>query len=139
VDGEPDAVLDAVEPLFRDLPTPEAFTIWFSMGPLRELPDMAFSLQSEGYVASYVVSDDPADDDSIHTWLDSAMAHAEPVTVGQYLGDSDMGNRQLRVLGDAQWERLQSIIASRDPDGRFVRYLAADPATVNRNHWQIGP
>jgi hypothetical protein len=136
VEGDPDVVIHSIAPLFTDLPTPDSFTIWFSMGPLRELPDMAFSLQSEAYVASYLVSDDPTDDDRQRDWLGAAMAHAEPVTVGQYLGDSDMGNRQLRVLGDAQFERLQAIIAARDPDGRFVRYLAADPLAVNRNHWQ---
>jgi hypothetical protein len=64
------------------------------------------------------------------------MAVAQAVTIGQYLGDSDMAARQLRVLGDDQFTRLQSIIASRDPDGRFVRYLASDPSRVNRNHWQ---
>ena len=48
-----------------------------------------------------------------------------------------MTSRQLRVLGDAQWERLQQVIDERDPEGRFVRYLAAEPATVNRNHWEV--
>ena len=135
VSGSPRDIIPAIAHLFTDLPTPDSFTIWFSMGPLRELPDMALSLQSEAYVATYLVSDDPAQDDPQHEWLDAAMARAEPVTVGQYLGDSDMGNRQLRVMGDEQWQRLQGIIADRDPNGRFVRYLAADPATVNRNHW----
>jgi hypothetical protein len=136
VAGAPAAVIPAIAPLFTDLPTPASFTIWFSMAPLRELPDMAFSLQSEAYVATYLVSDDATLDALQRDWLNGAMAGVEPVTVGQYLGDSDMGNRQLRVMGDAQWERLQRIIASRDPDGRFVRYLARDPASVNRNHWQ---
>ncbi|CAN5284588.1 FAD-binding oxidoreductase [soil metagenome] len=135
VDGDPDDIIERIRPMFTDIPTPEGFTIWFSMGPLRTLPDMAFSLQSEAYIASYLVYDDPAEDVSNRDWLNAAMERAEPVTVGQYLGDSDMGNRQLRVLGDAQYERLQQIIARRDPDGRFVRYLATDAATVNRNHW----
>lgn len=135
VHGDPDDVIERIRPLFADVPTPEGFTIWFSMGPLRELPDMAFSLQSEAYIASYLVYDDPAEDDSNRQWLNAAMRVTEPVTVGQYLGDSDMGNRQLRVLGDSQFERLQQVIRERDPDGRFVRYLATDAATVNRNHW----
>lgn len=137
VEGVPRDVIPAIAPLFTHLPTPASFTIWFSMAPLRELPDMAFSLQSEAYVATYLVSDDPALDDVQHGWLNTAMAAAEPVTVGQYLGDSDMGSRQLKVMGDPQCERLQRIIAARDPDSRFVRYLAADPATVNRNHWTV--
>jgi hypothetical protein len=58
------------------------------------------------------------------------------VTAGQYLGDSDMTNRQLRFMAPENWERLQQVIAERDPEGRFHRYLAHDPGSVNVNHWQ---
>ncbi|CAN5342799.1 FAD-binding oxidoreductase [soil metagenome] len=136
VEGDSATVIEAMEPLFRDLPVPGAFTIWFSMAPLRPLPDMAFSVQTDAYVATYIVDDDPSRDAANRDWLTLAMRRLEPVTVGQYLGDSDMTNRQLRFLGDEQFARLQSIIAERDPDARFVRYLARDAASVNRNDWQ---
>ena len=136
VDGSSDEIIDAIEPLFRDLPTPGAFTIWFSMAPLRELPDMAFSLQSDAYIATYIVDDDASRDASNRAWLNAAMQAAQAVTVGQYLGDSDMGNRQLRFMGDQQFARLQRIIADRDPDGVFERYLARDASSLNRNHWE---
>ena len=139
VDGDPADVINAIEPLFTDLPTSKAFTIWFSMAPLRELPDMAFSLQSEAYVATYLVDDDAARDADNRAWLNAAMRAAEPVTVGQYLGDSDMGNRQLRFLGDPQFARLREIIADRDPHGLFVGYLAADRDALNRNPWPYTP
>jgi FAD/FMN-containing dehydrogenase len=137
VDGDPADIIDAIEPLFRDLPTPGAFTIWFSMAPLRELADMAFSMQSEAYVATYLVDDDASRDAANRAWLNDAMRTARPVTVGQYLGDSDMTNRQLRFLGDAQFARLQGIVADRDPDGLFVGYLARDTANLNRNDWEL--
>jgi hypothetical protein len=136
VDGDPSDIIDAIEPLFRDLPTPGAFTIWFSMAPLRELPDMAFSLQSDAYVATYLVDDDESRDAQNRDWLNEAMRGAQPVTVGQYLGDSDMTNRQLRFLGDEQFARLAAIIADRDPNGLFVGYLANAAATLNHNHWE---
>jgi FAD/FMN-containing dehydrogenase len=136
VDGDPADIIQAIEPLFRDLPTPGAFTIWFSMAPLRELPDMAFSMQSEAYVATYLVDDDASRDAANRDWLAAAMREAQPVTVGQYLGDSDMTVRQLRFLGDEQFTRLQSIIAERDPDGLFVGYLAANQVSLNRNDWE---
>jgi FAD/FMN-containing dehydrogenase len=137
VDGDPADIIEAIEPLFRDLPAPGAFTIWFSMAPLRELPDMAFSMQSDGYVATYLVDDDASRDAANRDWLAAAMRHAQSVTVGQYLGDSDMTVRQLRFLGDKQFTRLQSIIAERDPDGLFVGYLAADHTSLNRNDWEL--
>jgi FAD/FMN-containing dehydrogenase len=136
-EGPVDEVVERIRPLFTDLPTPEAFTIWMSNAPTRGLQDMAFSLQSEAYVASYMVYEDAAEDSAHRAWLNAAMEYAQPVTAGQYLGDSDMGNRQLKFMADENFEKLQAIIARRDPDGRFARYLAADPATINRNHWTL--
>lgn len=137
VDGETETIIDGIAPLFTDLPEPQGFTIWFSMGPIRELPDMAFSMQTSGYVATYLVSEDESRDDENRAWLNSAMAGAQSVTVGQYLGDSDMTNRQVKFMADDNFARLQQIIAERDPANLFVRYLAKDPSTVNKNHWQI--
>jgi FAD/FMN-containing dehydrogenase len=133
--GTPEEVVPAARRAYTTLPNEKAFTIWFSMAPLRQLPDMAFSLQSEIYLASYVLWDDPAEDASHRAWLDAAMADLEPVTVGQYLGDSDLSNRQVRFLSDEAWERLQKIRAERDPDGLFVGYLAGPDGAANANHW----
>ncbi|TQL48410.1 FAD/FMN-containing dehydrogenase [Homoserinimonas aerilata] len=130
-------VVEHIRPLFADIPTERGFAIWMSNGPTRELPDMAFSLQTEAYVASYTVYEDPTEFQRNRDWLNGAFEHAQPVTAGQYLGDSDMTNRQLKFMGTEQFAKLQQIWADRDPDGRFVRYLAKDPATVNRNHWQL--
>jgi FAD/FMN-containing dehydrogenase len=137
VDGEPEVIAQKLYPLFTELPEQLGFTIWYSMGPLRELPDMAFSMQSPGYVATYLVSNDESHDAENREWLDRAMANAQSVTKGTYLGDSDFGNRQLEFLSAENYARLQKVIADRDPDGRFVRYLSKDPANLNRNHWQL--
>jgi FAD/FMN-containing dehydrogenase len=136
-EGEPGKVIELIKPMFTDLPTPGSFTIWFSNGPVRELPDMAFSLQTEAYVATYIVYDDPEQDDRYQDLLNRLTARAEPITAGQYLGDSDMTNRQVKFMADENFARLQNIIARRDPDARFVRYLAQDQKTINRNHWEL--
>ncbi len=106
------------------------------MAPLRALPDMAFSLQSEVYLASYVVWESPDDDARCVSWLESVMADLEPVTVGQYLGDSDLSRRQVRFMSDEAWARLGEIRAARDPEGSFVDYLAGPEGATNRNHWE---
>ncbi|WP_028642808.1 FAD-binding oxidoreductase [Nocardioides sp. URHA0020] len=130
--GPATTVVPAMRRAFTTLPNAKAFTIWFSMAPLRELPDMAFSLQSEVYLASYVLWEDEADDERCLGWLEGAMADLEPVTVGQYLGDSDHTRRQAKVLSEDAWARLQQVCADRDPDRLFVGYLG-DP--TNRNGW----
>jgi FAD/FMN-containing dehydrogenase len=129
-------VVPAVRRACTTLPTEKAFTIWFSMAPLRTLPDMAFSLQSEIYLASYVVWESPDDDRRCVSWLERAMADLEPVTVGQYLGDGDLARRQVRFMSDQAWVRLQEVVAERDPDGLFVGYLAGPQGATNRNHWK---
>ncbi|MFD3926099.1 FAD-binding oxidoreductase [Streptomyces sp. NPDC058614] len=133
--GPADEVVPAIRKAFTEQPTRQTFTIWFSMAPLRQLPDMAFSLQSEIYCATYVIHDDPARDAELRAWLDDAMARMRPVTAGQYLGDSDFTVRQLKFMGDAQWRRLQEIRAVRDPKGLFAGYLSAG-AVTNTNHWE---
>ena len=134
--GSVDEVLPAMRRAYTTLPNAKSFTIWFSMAPLRALPDMAFSLQSEIYLASYVLWEDPAEDAAHQAWLAGVMADLQPVTVGQYLGDSDLSRRQVRVLSDDAWARLQEIRAVRDPDGLFVGYLAGQQGAANRNHWE---
>ena len=119
-------VVPAMRRAYTTLPNDKAFTIWFSMAPLRTLPDMAFSLQSEIYLASYVAWEDPADDDRCRSWLEAAMADLEPVTVGQYLGDSDLSRRQLRFMSDDAWARLQHD-PRRPRPGRSVRRLPRRP------------
>lgn len=137
VQGDTAEIVKRIRPLFTDLPSPEAFTIWMSNAPMRDLPDMAFSLQTEAYVANYLVYRDAADDDRMRAWQAGAVAHAQPVTAGQYLGDSDMTNRQLKFMDEKHFERLRAIIADRDPNGRFHRYLAADDSRINVNHWEV--
>ncbi|GAA4703008.1 FAD-binding oxidoreductase [Nocardioides conyzicola] len=130
--GSAAEVVPAMRRAYTTLPNAKAFTIWFSMAPLRELPDMAFSLQSEIYLASYVLWESPEDDERCISWLEGAMADLEPVTVGQYLGDSDHTRRQVRFMSDDAWARLQQVYADRDPDRLFVGYLGE---SANRNHW----
>lgn len=136
ITGSAAEVVPAIKPAYTTLPTPQAFTIWFSMAPLRDLPDMAFDLQTEIYLATYVVSSDPGLDGPIRTWVDETMAHMRPVTAGQYLGDSDFTNRQVRFMSDEHYARLQQVRRTWDPDDRFVGYLAADEARLNHNHWE---
>jgi FAD/FMN-containing dehydrogenase len=131
--GTAGAVVPAMRRAYTTLPNAKSFTIWFSMAPLRELPDMAFSMQSEIYLASYVLWESPDDDERCITWLESAMTDLEPVTVGQYLGDSDHTRRQAKFMSDDAWDRLQKVYADRDPDRLFVGYLGD---AQNRNQWE---
>jgi len=134
--GAPEKVVPAIRRTFTELPSPRSFVIWFSMAPLRELPDMAFSMQSEIYSATYLCYEDAAEDAAHRDWLTARMAEMEPVTAGQYLGDSDLAHREVKVLGDEQFTRLQAVRQARDPERLFTGYVASGPDPRNANHWQ---
>lgn len=135
IDADVDTAIPLLREAFTTWPTPQSFTLWFSMAPLRPLPDMAFSLQTEVYVAAYTVSAAEEDDPVRRAWIDEQFRRLEPITAGQYLGDSDLGHRQVKFMADENYARLQKIRADRDPDGIFVDYLTTDPTTLNTNAW----
>jgi FAD/FMN-containing dehydrogenase len=112
-------------PLLRDLwselPTRHSFSIWYGWAPTRPLPDMAFSLEANVYVATYAIWTDPGDDERHRSWVHGHTARlAERVGEGVYIGDTDFTRRPDRFLLDDNLARLQAIRASRDPDGLFA-------------------
>ena len=109
---------------YEELPTRHSFSIWYGWAPTRELPDMAFSLEANVYLASYGIWEDPAEDEQQRDWVHGRHAAlAEQVGEGLYIGDSDFSRRPDRFMADANRLRLEEIRAARDPDGRFVPYL----------------
>jgi FAD/FMN-containing dehydrogenase len=135
LEGAPDAVVSAMRGAFVDLPNEKSFTIFFSMAPLRKLPDMALSMQSEMYIATYTVYEEEENDRRYREWLNEQMRNMEPVTKGQYLGDSDLSNRQVKFMEDSNWNRLLGIWEKYDPKRVFVGYLATDQIPLNTNYW----
>ena len=76
------------------------------MAPLRLLPDMALSLQSEIYCAIYTLWTDEAGDARCRGWLAEQMQRIEAVSMSQYLGDSDFTARKAKFLADANWQQI---------------------------------
>src|SRR6185369_14930541 len=118
--------------VWHDLDTEHSFSIWYGWAPPASRPDMAFSVEGNVYVATYLIYADPADDERyrerVHT---GTAAIARAGGVGVYLGDTDFTRRQDRFLSDANFARLEAIRAVRDPDGRFASYLTADRERLN--------
>ncbi len=115
-------------PLLRDvyaeLPTQHSFSIWYGWAPARRLPDMAFSLEANVYLATYAIWTDAGDDERHRRWVHGQHAKLAAVGEGVYIGDSDFGCRPDRFMTDAAFARLEAIRARRDPDGLFVTYEA---------------
>ncbi len=133
--GDAEQVTALMKPAFTDLPTPKTFSLWYSMAPLRTLPDIAFSLQTEIYFASYCIWEDAADDEKNKTWMHNTMQRLEPITAGQYLGDSDLTVHQRKFMADDNFEKLQTIRKKYDPNGLFHLYLTKNEESLNTNEF----
>jgi FAD/FMN-containing dehydrogenase len=131
-DAPAEVVAPLLHELWSELDTKHSFGIWYGWAPRRDLPDMAFSVEADAYVATYAIYADAADDaryaDLVHRRT-AALAAAHGT--GVYLGDTDFTRRQDRFLSDDAYRRLAEIRAARDPSGRFAAYLTADPAGLN--------
>ena len=121
--------------LWSELETEHSFSIWYGWAPTGgSRPDMAFSVEADVYVATYVIYADPADDARYAEWVHSGTAAlAGAHGAGVYLGDTDFTRRQDRFLSDDAYRRLAAVRARRDPSGRFVSYLTCDPEGLNRH------
>jgi hypothetical protein len=127
-------VAEVLKEAFTTLPNRKTFALWFSMAPLsqRPLPDMAVSMQSDHYFASYTLWEDEKDDNYYQTWVRSVMQRLEPHTVGQYLGDSDFQVRNTKYWADGQGQKLMDIRKKWDPEGVLCGYLdRGDASGVN--------
>jgi hypothetical protein len=132
--GDAGTLIPALAPAFTRLPTPKAFSLWFDLAhlPARPLPDMALSVQTDIYFATYVVCESQEQDAACQDFVGATMARLEPFSPGCYLGDSDFAVRPDRFMSDEAWDRYRVIRADRDPERRFAGYLTADEATLNR-------
>jgi FAD/FMN-containing dehydrogenase len=136
--GPADALVPAVTPAFTDLPTAKSFSLWFDLAHLPARPvaadgvaDMALSVQSDIYFATYVVGETPRDDAACRSWVSATMDRLAPFSAGCYLGDSDFNVRPDQFMSDAAWRRFGEIRAERDPGELFCGYDCADPAQLN--------
>lgn len=119
--------------LWTELPTEHSFSIWYGWAPTRPLPDMAFSVEGNVYLATYAIYTEAADDERYRDWVHGRTAGLARLGKGVYLGDTDFTRRGDRFLSDEAYRRLETIRVKRDPDGVFCSYLTADGTRLNQH------
>jgi FAD/FMN-containing dehydrogenase len=131
-DAPADVLTPLVKDIWRALDTDHSFSIWYGWAPSRPRPDMAFSVEGNVYIATYLIYTDEADDETYRSRVHAQTAAiARDGGVGVYLGDTDFTRRPDRFLSDAHFQRLQEICAARDPGGLFASYLVSQPERLN--------
>lgn len=119
-------VTDVLEEAFTTMPHKKSQTLWFSMNPCSRrtnMPDMALSMQSDHYFASYTIWDNETDDARCKAWVKKVAGNIAKHSVGAYLGDSDFQVRKTKFWGDEQGEKLMAIRRKWDPKGTICGYL----------------
>ena len=106
--------------LFSTLPSAHSHIFWWNWGPLRELPDMALSIQGNVYLACYAVWEQQADDAAMEKWVVDQMRRLEHLAVGSKMNDENMAARPARYFSDHARERLEQLRALHDPQRLFA-------------------
>ena len=117
--------------MYRTLPTRDSFVIWYGWSPTRRLPDMAFSMEGNVYLAAYTIWQHERDDAAMQVWVTARFRALEPVSKGSYLGDADLTHRSSKFMADANFARLQQLRDLYDPDRMFFDYHCRPGGTVN--------
>ena len=118
--ARPPSWLRRLERIWTGLPTEHSFSIWYGWAPSRALPDMAFSVEANVYLATYVIYTDEADDERYADWVHSRTRELAGAGCGVYLGDTDFQRRHDRFVSDQAYRRLAEVRATWDPDGSVL-------------------
>lgn len=117
--------------IYRSLPSPESFVIWYGWAPTRQLPDMAFSMEGNVYLAAYTIWEHERDDAAMQDWVTSRFRALEPVSKGSYLGDADLTRRSSKFMADANFARLAQLRDRYDPDRLFFDFYQRSGCAAN--------
>jgi hypothetical protein len=89
-------------------------------------PDMAFSMPGSLFAGVYGIRQDASQDEANQQWVRQTSKLLEPITVGHYIGETDLPadlNRARQSFAPSNWQRLQQLKKKYDPDDAFFSYL----------------
>ncbi len=116
-------LMPGIHRILDTLPPHPSHFLWLNWGPSPQRQDMAYSLESEIYLALYAGWMDPADDEKYGDWPRSNMASMASLATGIQLADENLGRRPAKFVTDENMARLDEVRAQYDPDGRFHSWM----------------
>jgi FAD/FMN-containing dehydrogenase len=109
--------------LCTDFPTPQSNLFIQCWGPIQKLPDMAYSVQADLYIACNAVYYDPADDARCAAWVVDATKRLDSISVGAQMNDENTEHHMARYLSAEASRRLEAMRNKYDPQRRFPGFL----------------
>jgi hypothetical protein len=89
-------LMKTIRPLFFDLPSRRSSSVIYICETFHP-GDLAYSLPSEYYIATYIVWSDAKDDEKHNTWLKETYRKVADVSCGTYVADFDANMRMTKV------------------------------------------
>jgi FAD/FMN-containing dehydrogenase len=113
-----------VRALCAQMPAPTCSLFVQAWGPIRKLPDMAYSVQANVYIAINGTYYDPADDARVANWVVDGARGMDGIAVGAQMNDENMQRRSARYLSAEAAKRLEAMHRKYDPKRRFPGFLS---------------
>lgn len=91
-----------------------------------ELPNAAFSMTGNIYLACYAIWAEPEEDAKNNAWVRKTMQLLEPYTKGHYINESnyvDIPKRRVGSFSRANLDKLKELAARHDPESLFHSYI----------------
>lgn len=126
-DAKSDKLVPLMRELFTSFPTPQSYVFVQTWGPVRKLPDMAYSVQADLYISSNAVYYDPADDARCESWAVQAMRKLDGISAGAQMNDENLERHPARYLSAQASKRLEALRKKHDPEGRFPGFIKPAP------------
>ena len=131
-DSQPAQQLATVREYFLHAPSPKSLALCVfptgAEGRAAVLPDAAFSMTAGTLLFCYAIWERPEDDGVNDAWHRETIAALGRFAVGHYVGESDIvaePARAARSFAHANWQRLQALRRTYDPDGLFHGHFSA--------------
>lgn len=116
-------LMPGIRTILATMPPHPAHFLWLAWGPSPQRQDMAYSLESEVYLALYAGWKNAADDAEYRDWPRANMAAMAPLASGIQLADENLGNRPAKFAAEENMDKLDAVRAEYDPDGRFYPWM----------------
>ncbi|KAJ5946430.1 hypothetical protein N7454_003269 [Penicillium verhagenii] len=97
------------------------YLLWWL--PVRDRPDMAFSMEAQLYVALYAISTDPKSDAPNSKYVVNSLTNMEPFRKGIQLADENLPAHPGKFMRTQNYARLEKLRQKYDPEGRFYSYM----------------
>jgi len=119
-----DALLPGMHRIVETMPPAPSHMMWMLWGPTQARPDMAFSMESDLYIALYGISPDASGAAASQAWVTDRMRELEPLADGIQLADENLAARPFRFMDGENLKRVEALRGRYDRDGLFHTYMS---------------